>query len=421
LKTRSTTFCSLLILLLAANSVHAEAPAKDETVVAEATPESAPAEGAEGASGAPNAEAADTSPESTEAADKAAEAAREEAKAAEDEKPKVSAAEKKAQDEAAKNNISKLVTKLKDKDGKLVKVALMTTIDYTTLNFSELANVTALATIRRYGDFDIQRINELLPALTLQAFRRVVVKNKVDVVMVAVLKPTNFDLFLFDRRTPYHIYAHSETLPEEVQYALTGPIVEEYTKVIVRRILYAYLQDQYYELPREENQVFTSAEVPRWIASAQNFATINREILSRFYGSVGVGAALAVGNNGGVWNSNLVGLQLGMRLIGQLYAEGAVNMFAYNAFLLSGKYLFSNRDNPFRFSLGMGVASASNQHTIAYDPKFTQGLSGSYVVPSASFIFPIVDIHFKVESQLLIGLGGGRAIFTLMPGLLLMF
>jgi len=317
-----------------------------------------------------------------------------------------------------KTGIARLIKKLSDKEGNPIPIAILTPLDYTTLNFADVATETILSTISRYGKFDLRTIKYSPASLTLEEFRRVVIKFKVDVVVVCVLKPTNFDMFLFDRRTPYNVYAHSEVLPEGVQYQLNKGVVEEFTKAIVRRTLYAYMQDQYFELPREESRSLLSAELPRWMASAESLKLLNHEILSNWYGSVSVGAALmAAGSKS--WNSNLVEFELGRRLTDQLYVEAALDYFAYNAELLSLKYMPENRESPLHYLLGIGLASIGNKHTLNWDQTFSQGAGGTYVALSGSISFPIVEVHVKVESRLFIG--GGKFILTMMPGLFLMF
>jgi len=319
-----------------------------------------------------------------------------------------------------KSGIARLLKKMMKEDGTPTPMAILTPLDYTTLNFAGLARETIKSSILRYGKFDVRALESSPQSLTLEEFRRLVVKHNVDIVVLCVLKPTNFDLFLYDRRAPYNIYAHSEVLPETVQYQLTKEVVEEYTKVIVRRTLYAYMQEQFFELPREETRPFLNAEIPRWIASNASYTTVNREILSSYYLAGSVGAAFSSGS-GKVWNSSMYGIQLGRKLFGGYYVEGSVDLFAYNSFLVGARKVVVTKDNPFSYTIGLGVATASNKHTLNFDQNFSQGEGGKYIVPSASIIIPIVDLHFKVEGRLYAGLGGGKMIFTVSPGLFLMF
>lgn len=315
---------------------------------------------------------------------------------------------------------SRLVERLRKPDGSVAKMAIITPLDYTTQNFAEAAQQSLVAGMTRFGDIPLQTIDDTIASLTIDEFRRIILKNKVDVAVLMILKPTNFDMFLFDKRTPYQIFAHSEVLPEAVQYQITQAVVEEYSKVILRRVLYAYVQNQSYELPHAESTPVLTSEIPRWVASTQSLQTVNREILSRFYVSAAVGAALSMGNSK-MWNSNILGLQAGYKITGRWYGEGTIDLFSYNSFGAGVKYIGTSIDSPFKYSFGLGLSTAMNQHTLNWDQNHTQGIGGSYVVPSAGVMFPIVDIHFKVESKLFVGLGGGKMVFALMPGLFFMF
>lgn len=319
-----------------------------------------------------------------------------------------------------KSGIAKLKLKLTKKDGSPAVMGVITPLDYTTLDYADLAETTILQSLSRYGDLTIRKVNATPGSLTLEEFRKLVSIHKIDVVVITVLKPTNFDMFLYDRRTPYNIYAHSEILPEEVQYKISPQVLEEYTKVIIRRVLYAYSQDKFYELPRDEVKPLLASEVPRWVASSRNLAMLNREITSRYYISANMGAALAFGNNK-IWNSNLVGLQLGFRLFSKLYAEAAIDLFSYTAFIGSLKYYFTSKDSPFQIAIGAGLAKTTNSRTLNFDQAFTQGEGGNYIVPSFAANLPIVDVHFKIEGKLYYGLGGGRMMIGLMPGLMVLF
>lgn len=317
------------------------------------------------------------------------------------------------------NVLLQLTKKMTRADGKPVTIGILTPVDYTTLEYAGVAEQSIMKAMQALGDFPIEKIGESLSALTLEEFRRVVIKTKVDIVMVAVIKPTNLDFFLFDRRDPYSIVAISEILPEEVQYQVTAEIVESYARVLTRKTLYAYLQNQIYELPRRENSPLLRAEVPRWIASQETLRLVNRELISQFYVSAGVGAALSVGS-GSSWNSNLITLQIGRRIFDQYYLEVSADLSAYNTFGASAKYMFMSPESPARFAIGLGAAIGSNVHSLSFDPMFTQGSGALYVVPSGAFIFPIGDVHFKVESRIYIGTQGGF-MFTMAPELAVLF
>jgi hypothetical protein len=130
--------------------------------------------------------------------------------------------------ESRKQGIQALVKKLSPKSGKKPKIVLLKPIDYTTMDYGSLASSTLQRVLDKYGQFDIVNKDDPMKALTLEEFRRVVAHSNADVVFVTVLKPTNFDMFLYDRKTPYYIYAHSEVLPEANQYKLTKDIGSDY-------------------------------------------------------------------------------------------------------------------------------------------------------------------------------------------------
>jgi hypothetical protein len=390
------------------------APATAAVTTPAATPTAAPASAAPAAPPSTAPPTVSATPAVTPAAATAPQAAVKDSRKEEDIQPTES------EKTERKTGIAKLIKKFTDANGKNIPIAILEPVDYTTMEFARIAQDAILAAINRYGTFDIKPINIPINGLTLEEFRRIVATKNKDVLIVSVLKPTSFDIFLYDRRTPYFIYAHSETLSEEVQYKLTPDIVKEYCKVVVRRVLYSYMQDQYYDLPREEFPPLLHTEVPRWIASNQSWNVVNREILSRWYGSASVGAALLSGN-GSSWEANLVGLQLGVKLFEPVFLEAGLDMFAYNAAVLQLRYMFDAKESPFRWSLGLGAATMFNAHTLNWDQEHTQGLGGNFLVGSGSFTFPIVEVHFKVETRVYMAMGGGGMIFTMMPGLFVMF
>jgi hypothetical protein len=316
--------------------------------------------------------------------------------------------------------IARLVKKLSPGKGKTATIVLLRPIDYTTMDFADLASFTLEKTLQKYGKFNIQNKTFSMKGLTLEEFRKIVARTQADVVMVTVLKPTNFDMFMYDRKTPYYIYAHSEVLPEANQYKLTKDIVADYMKILIRRTLFGYLQDQYYELPRDEAPQVLKSEIPRWIASNDNLTIVNRDIVSNLYASVGFGTSVAMGGAGS-WTSNLLSLEVGMRATDTLFGELGFDAFSYNA--LSGvlKYGFISRDSPFRFYLGGGLAYAFNAHTLNFDQLHTQGLGNAYVEGVGEICFPIIDIYFKLEGKLLYGMGSGSMVFSVIPGLMLLF
>lgn len=316
--------------------------------------------------------------------------------------------------------IAKLVKKLSTKDGKPAKIILLSPIDYTTLDFSELASTNIQKTLLRYGKFNIETEDYHLPSLTLEQFRKVIIKTKADIVFVTVLKPTNFDLFMYDKKTPYYIYAHSEVLPENIQYKLTKDLVTQYSRLLLRRTLYSFIEDQYYELPREESQQFMHTDVPRWIATSDSLAVVNHDINSNYFISLGYGGALVAGNGGG-WTSDVFSGNIGVRVYQDFYVDIGLDSFAYNAFNVSALYGFIDRDSPFRYYLGFGLAMAVNQHTIDFDRVFSQAGSNAYAMGTGIVTFPILDIWLKLEGRLYFGVGQSTTIFSVTPGIMVLF
>lgn len=325
-------------------------------------------------------------------------------------------------DEERKGGLAKLLKKLTKENGDSIPIGVLPPLDYTTLNFGELALENIYSSILRFGQFNLKTIPYAPNSLSLEEFRKVVVRNDVDIVILTVLKPTNFDIFLYDRRTPYRIYLHSETLPEAIQYHVTKEVVEEYSKVMTRRVLFAYMQDQFFDLPREEASSFLSAEIPRWIASNRSFKIVNREILSSFTASAAVGAAF-VNGSAGVWNSNLISVELGVKIIDPIYITAGVDLFAYNAIMGGIKYWSASKSSPFHYAFGLSFAQVSNSHTLAWDQSYSLGAGGMFLVPNAIITIPVVEVHFKLETHLFVpmGGGGGAMVLGVLPGILYRF
>ena len=69
--------------------------------------------------------------------------------------------------------------------------------------------------------------------------------------------------------------------------------------------------------------------------------------------------------------------------------------------------------------MGLGLSYITGHKAIDSDPNNTLGGDSIYVVPSASILLPLSDVHFKAETRLY--LSGGKYVFTLMPGFLIQF
>jgi hypothetical protein len=257
----------------------------------------------------------------------------------------------------------------------------------------------------------------------LEGFRTVVAKVKSDVIFCTVLKPTHFDLFIFDRRVPYHVFYHTEVHPENESgvVALTEELVTEQSRVLMRRGLYLYLTNQFYELPREKRQLVMETQIPRWIASAEMVQSANRDFISRLYVSTSVGGALAMASDERSWAGSVLGIQIGVRPFGSWYAEFAYEAFAYNAFLASAKYALTNKYSSVHVLAGLGGAFLTNRKSMDYDRNMTLHKVYYFVVPSMTVFFPLADVYFKAEMQGMVSVSDARFVFNFLPGLMFLF
>jgi len=314
-----------------------------------------------------------------------------------------------------------LSKKLTYQEGAAVRIGVLKPFDDTDADISDTVNQNVISTFARYGISNLTLINKKISRISLQALRQIVVDSKVDLVILTVLKPTNVDVFLYDRRTPYRIFFHSEMLPEEVQYRVSKNELEEYNRIALRRTLYNYLQDLGVDLPREKSKSVLNADIPHWVVSPRTFVVVNRELISRFYGAVVVGGAISVGQ-GNVTGSNLIGLEFGVRIKDGFYAQLSDSWCAQNLVALSTQYMFENKDSPFRTLVGLGGGFLTLDKTLNREDVQTQPPNSWYLMTSAGVTFPIVEVHIKIESQIYFGLSRGTGtVFTLQPGLFLMF
>ena len=317
--------------------------------------------------------------------------------------------------------IIRLRKKLTTPRGNSIRIGILRPLDNTTENASNGVVQNIIATFSRYGTYNAELVNQKINGISLQELRRVISQAKVDLLVVTVLKPTNVDVFLYDRRTPYRIYAHSEILPDEVQYRVGKNELEEYAKIAMRRALYNYLQELGVELPRETSRPVLNADIPTWIISPRTFKLINRELSSRYYVNLGVGGSIASGK-GFTSSSDMGIIQAGVRVYENFYAQLSEGFCAYNLISLSGQYMFTNKDSPFRTMVGLGVSYQTPDHSLTVEPDKTQRDYSWYVMGTAAVIFPIVEVHIKIEAQILYGFGEENGMFlNLGPSLFLMF
>jgi hypothetical protein len=322
---------------------------------------------------------------------------------------------------AARRILSK---KLTQSNGVPAKIYVLKPINYTDLKTIEPIVVTIEGAIRSYDqNIDVRISDQTMPALTLESFRLAVAKLSAEIVIIPVLNTSSFEMYLYDKRTPSQIYAHTEPLASAARYQLNTEAAVYYTKLLIRRTLYRYIRNQYYEMPRDDSPPLLQSEIPRYIASSQSLELINREARSHFYISAGLGAAISRGSRSKYWNSNLISGQLAFRIYDKLYLEGSFNLFAYNAVVGSVKYLFSNRDSSFRIMGGIGYSRFLKDRQVLNWDQTEGGLENkTYIVPSVSLLLPIADIYLKAEAQIYLPFQTtNRYVFAVMPGLLFMF
>ncbi len=316
----------------------------------------------------------------------------------------------------------KLTEKLVKRDGTPANVVVMNATETTASRLGlEISKAVEVA-VKSYGKGDVHREEYALPAMTMEEIRFAMARYAADILIVPVVRPDAVDLFLFDKRTPYNLYAHSEEVPPE--FVATGgsavdpqTVATTLTRVLIKRLLFRYLNNQYFELPREESLPVLQAEIPQWIASPESLNLVNREITSRFYLSASLGAAINMPPSRQLWNSNLIGLQAGVRLWDKFFLEGQFSSFSYNAFVGSIRYQFINRDSPFRINVGLGGAFVTRDKVWNLDQTVGMGRYSYYIVPSAAVLFPIGEVYLKLETQVFVSPGLNKFIWTFMPGI----
>lgn len=317
-----------------------------------------------------------------------------------------------------------LKQKLSTPEGGSAKIVILKPINYTDLKTVEPIVSTIESAFQSYdSNIDVRISDQTMPSLTLESFRLAVAKLSSDIVVISVLNTSSFELYMYDKRTPNQIYAHTEPLSSAARYELNNEAAVYYTKLLIRRTLYRFIKNQYFEMPRDDSPALLQSEIPRYVASAQSLELINREARSHFYISAGLGAAVSRGSRLKYWNSNLISGQLAWRVYDKLYLEGSFNMFAYNAVLGSLKYLFSNRESSFRIMGGLGLSYFLKDRQVLNWDQTEGGLEKKYyIVPSVTLLLPISDVYLKAEAQIYVPYQtNNRFVIAVMPGLLYMF
>lgn len=318
---------------------------------------------------------------------------------------------------------ARLVKKLTNRDGKASKIIILPPVDYTSLQQPSLAIETIQKSISAYDPkIQVHMSEYRMDSLTLEHFRKAMIGNKADVLLTLIMHPTNFDIYLYDARTPYQIYAHSEPISSGAQYELTREAMQYYTKILVRRTLYRYIKNQYYELPREDSPTILKSEIPRHVASQESLEKINREAHANWYVTAGLGAALSSGaSQSRWWNSSLLSGSFGRKVWKDIYLEANIDLSAYNIMGGSMKYVFVDKQKTFKTSLGVSGGYIMAQHTFNWDVN-DDIRSGTIIAGvNGTVLLPVGDIYLKAEGRVYFGINRSAIILNILPGLFFVF
>ncbi len=325
---------------------------------------------------------------------------------------------------AKQKMVDRLLSKLTLPNKQLASVVFLQPITYVDSKLSEVVLATMQKFLGRYGNFNISVKNTRLDTLTLEGFRSIMGKIKADVVLATVLKPTHFDIFIFDKRTPYYVFYHTEVHPEGDggPVKVTEELAISQTKLLARRGLYLYLTNQFYELPRQNNrEVVMDAQIPRWMASAATVEGINSEMSNDFYTAASIGGAISSASEGRTWAGGVIGFQFGARIWGPAYFEAAYQSFAYHAIMGIFRYTASNKYSSLQVMPGLGAGFVTGRKTLEQDRNLTLHKDYFYLVPSLAVWLPLGDLYFKAETMLQVSLTGEKFVFHFLPGLLVQF
>lgn len=318
---------------------------------------------------------------------------------------------------------AKLVKKLTNKNGKPSSILILSPVDYTTLQQPQLITETIKNAVQVYDKkIEVGSTQYQMQALNLEQFRKATLKLKTDIIIAPVMYPTNIDVYLYDSRAPLQIYAHSEPIAGAAQYELTKEAAQYYIKTLIRRTLYRYIKNQFYELPRENSPTVLKSEIPRYIASHETLEMVNHDAHANWYASAGVGAALSSGQSSGkYWNSNLVSLELGRRVRESAFVSLNLDMFAYNVVGGFAKYMFVDKNKSFKLSAGLGLAYAMWSKTLDWDQNNSIRNGTILAAPDLTVLLPIGDVYLKAEGRVYVGVNRRAFVLTLLPGLLIQF
>lgn len=310
-----------------------------------------------------------------------------------------------------------LAEKLVKRDGMQASVVVFNSVEIEPSALGAEMPGALEAAMKTFGPLNVRREDYTLPAVTMEEIRLAMARYDVDVLIAPVVNPASVDLFLFDRRMPYNLFAHSEPMTSELYDLPKAQVAAELTRRLIRRILFRYLKNQSFELPRQETLPVLRSEIPQWVASQDSLNLVNRELKSRFYLNVSLGAAINMGLSNQLWNSNLVSLQAGVRLWKKFHFEAQLSAFSYNALVTSFRYTFLNRDSPFRVNVGLGFAFVTRDKVWNLDQTIGLGRYSNFFVSSCSLLFPIGEVYLKLETQVFVSPSFNQYIWTVMPGL----
>jgi hypothetical protein len=309
-----------------------------------------------------------------------------------------------------------LVEKLTKRDGTAASVVVFSSVESAPSKLGSEMPAALEAAMKTFGPLNVRKEDYVMPAVTMEEIRLAMARFNVDVLIAPVINPTTVDLFLFDRRMPYSLFAHSEPVTADLYDVTPTEAARELTRRLIRRILFRYLKNQSFELPRQETLPVLRSEIPQWVASQDSLNLVNREITSRFYLNVSMGAAISMGISTQLWNSNMVSVQAGFRLWSKFHLETQFSAFSYNAFVGSFRYTFLNRDSPFRINAGLGFAFVTRDKVWNLDQTIGLGRYSYFFVASGSLLFPIGEVYLKLEGQTFVSPSFNQFIWTVMPG-----
>lgn len=310
-----------------------------------------------------------------------------------------------------------LLERMVRRDGTPAETVILNSVESPTTRLGDAMPAQLESAMRSYGDLKLRREAFALPMITMEEIRLTMARYNADLIIFPVVKKDSIDLFLFDRRLPYNLYSHSEQLRADLADVPTEEAARELTRLLIQRILFRYLNNQHFELPREESLPILQAEIPKWIASSDSLNLVNREITSRFYLNASIGAAINMSRSAQLWNSNLIGLQLGVRIWDKFYLEAQISAFSYNAMVGSLRYEFVNRNSPFRVNVGLGFSFVTRDKVWNLDQTIGLGRYSYFAVSSVSLLFPIGEVYIKLEGQAFVSPGFDQFIWTAMPGI----